>query len=143
MPSNVKRTRRRTPWSTKLIKKVAEDLRLLSEHNVLQGQLLSSLAVSVARNTRSEQRFRYAVLMGLARIETTLELVLSGQMMQFEAQQIDFWRPEKLAKDMEAAEKHVAARSEKIARVMMQHVYDSSAFEKEIKPASRKRKRSA
>lgn len=141
MPSHMKRTRKRTPWSTNLIRKLAEDLRLLSEHNVLQGQLLSSLAVAHARNTRSEQRFRYAVLNGMARIETALGLILSGQLMQFEYDDIVLWRPEKLRDEMKDAERHITERSDKIARVMMEHVYDTSAFEEEIRSKPQRRKR--
>jgi hypothetical protein len=88
----------------------------------LGGELLQALAHAVARNEKTQQRFRTAVLMKLSRIEAMAQLTYVAQV--GEPLRNRPYYEEKLKEEAIHAEEFISQNSEKVCLQMMKYIYE-------------------
>jgi len=86
----------------------------------LGGDILIGLAHAIARNEQTQQRFRFAVVNKLARIEARLGMVHVSQLAR-EQQPVQYVET-KLLEDSQAAEEHVSRTSYEAGLAMLKYI---------------------
>jgi hypothetical protein len=102
----------------------------------LGGELLQALAHAVARNEKTQQRFRTAVLMRLSRIEAIATLTYVAEV-GAPLRNYPYYE-EKLTEDAIKAEEFISQNSEKVFLQMMKYIYEEP--ETPHTPGKRRRK---
>jgi hypothetical protein len=97
---------------------------VLTERSHLNKDLLIALATAVGRNEKVQQKFRMAVLIRLAKIETMLSMIVVGELARSQGRQEYY--ADKLTEDAKDAEDYISKHSNELGLAMVNYIYGES-----------------
>jgi hypothetical protein len=111
-------SKRESDTLSRMASQVAE---VLTKRSGMNKDLLIALANAVAANEKAQRRFRTVVLMRLARIETTLQMVHGAQIVEGHKSQPCF--DEKMTQHAKDAEDYISQHSNELGLKMVKYIY--------------------
>jgi hypothetical protein len=90
---------------------------------MLSGEILKALAEAVAQNEKTQQKFRMAVLVRLAKIETIVQMI-HGAVIVLGRKHGNFIYGDEVEKDAKAAGEFISQKSEELGLAMVKYIYD-------------------
>jgi hypothetical protein len=110
-----------------------------AERVMLSGEILKALAEAVARHEKTQQKFRTAVLIRLANIETIVQMIHGGVIFLGRRHGDGSFYGDDVERDAKAAEEFISRKSQELGLKMVKYIYGES--EEQSTPAKRGRKR--
>jgi hypothetical protein len=110
---------------------------IMAERSRLNKDLLLALVHAVARNERTQDYFRIAVLPSLSKIEVMVGMLLAAQTVE-----ADYSKPvfvDKVNKYAEETQEYVSRHSKELGLKMVKYVYDHSELQTAL-PKTRRRR---
>ena len=115
----MKRNRSNTEQPTDLISKMTKDL---AERLRAHEQLLTALANAVAANEKVQRRFRDVILIKLARIEATVQMIHGAQIVEAHGKNPGY--ADKMRETARQSEAFIAQSSHESGIKAIEHIYD-------------------